>query len=70
MVHSDGCVFPEHAKAVYAALRGPKQIEWKEWSQIDFYDQDTQVNNAVALAVSHFRRTLDVARFASAIGST
>jgi hypothetical protein len=22
MVHSDGCVFPEHAKAVYAALKG------------------------------------------------
>jgi uncharacterized protein len=39
MVHSDGCVFPEHAKAVHAALRGPKQIEWTQGSQIDFYDQ-------------------------------
>ena len=39
MVHSDGCVFPEHAKAVHAALRGPKQIEWTAGSQIDFYDQ-------------------------------
>ena len=29
--HSDGCVFPEHAKAVHAALRGPKQIEWTAW---------------------------------------
>jgi uncharacterized protein len=38
MVHSDGCVFPEHAKAVHAALRGPKQIEWTEGNQIDFYD--------------------------------
>ena len=28
MVHSDGSVFPEHAKAVHAALRGPKQMEW------------------------------------------
>jgi uncharacterized protein len=58
MVHGDGCVFPEHAKAVYAALRGPKQIEWTEGSQIDFYDQAPQVNRAVALAVPHFHATL------------
>jgi fermentation-respiration switch protein FrsA (DUF1100 family) len=58
MVHSDGCVFPEHAKSVYAALKGPKRIEWTEGSQIDFYDQESQVTNAVALAVSHFRNTL------------
>jgi hypothetical protein len=48
MVHSDGCVFPEHAKSVYAALKGPKRIEWTEGSQIDFYDQETQVTRAVA----------------------
>ena len=60
MVHSDGCVFPEHAKSVYAALKGPKQIEWAEGSQIDFYDQETQVARAVALAAPHFRATLGV----------
>jgi uncharacterized protein len=60
MVHSDGCVFPEHAKAVHAMLRGPKQIEWAEGNQIDFYDQEDRVTNAVSLAVSHFRRTLGV----------
>ena len=58
MVHSDGCVFPEHAKAVYAALRGPKQLEWTEGSQIDFYDQDAQVTKSVAIAAPHFRATL------------
>ena len=58
MVHSDGCVFPEHAKAVHAALRGPKQLEWTEGSQIDFYDQEAQVTRAVAIAAPHFRATL------------
>ena len=60
MVHSDGCVFPEHAKAVHAALRGPKQLEWTAGSQIDFYDQETQVTRAVALTVPHFQATLGV----------
>ena len=58
MVHSDGCVFPEHAKAVYAALKGPKQLEWGEGSQIDFYDQEAQVTKAIAVAVPHLRATL------------
>jgi uncharacterized protein len=58
MVHSDGCVFPEHAKAVHAALRGPKQLEWTEGSQIDFYDQEAQVTKSIAIATLHFRATL------------
>ena len=70
MVHSDGCVFPDHAKAVYATLRGPKQLEWAAGNQIDFYDQGTQVTNAVALAVRHFRSTLGLERFASAVVRT
>ena len=58
MVHSDGCVFPDHVKAVHAALRGPKRLEWTEGSQIDFYDQEPQVTKAVAIAAPHFRATL------------
>ena len=70
MVHSDGCVFPEHAKAVHAALRGPKQIEWTVGSQIDFYDQESQVTNAVALAASHFRNTLGLTEsYAQSVGA-
>jgi uncharacterized protein len=58
LVHSDGCVLPDHAKAVYAALKGPKQMEWAEGSQIDFYDQNAQVTKSVARMVPHFRATL------------
>jgi hypothetical protein len=60
MVHSDGCVFPEHAKAVHAALTGSRQMEWTAGSQIDFYDQETQVTKAVALMTPHFQATLGV----------
>jgi fermentation-respiration switch protein FrsA (DUF1100 family) len=66
MVHSDGCVFPDHAKAVHAALRGPKRMEWTTGSQIDFYDQEKQVTDAVSLAVSHFRSSLGVGRVVTA----
>jgi uncharacterized protein len=58
MVHGDGCVLPEHAKAVHAALKGPKQLEWSEGSQIDFYDQEPQVMKATAIAAQHVRATL------------
>ena len=58
LVHGDGCVLPENARAVYAALRGPKRLEWADGSQIDFYDQPAQVRNAVAIIDSHFQDTL------------
>ena len=58
MVHGDNCVLPENARAVHAALRGPKQLEWREGSQIDFYDQPTQVEQSVALVEPHFKTTL------------
>jgi hypothetical protein len=32
--------------------------EWTDGNQIDFYHQEPQVTNAVALAVSHVRATL------------
>jgi hypothetical protein len=58
LVHGDGCVLPENAKAVYAGLRGPKRLEWIDGSQIDFYDQPAQVTSAVAIVDSHFQATL------------
>ena len=58
MVHGDNCVLPENAKAVYAALGGPKRLEWREGSQIDFYDQPALVDPAVALVEPHFKSTL------------
>ena len=58
MVHGDGCVFPEHARAIHAALKGPKRLEWVEGAQIDFYDQEAQVGRALAVVVPHFQATL------------
>ncbi|HET7039167.1 MAG TPA: hypothetical protein VFH97_04725, partial [Gemmatimonadales bacterium] len=58
MVHGDRCVLPDQAKAVYAALPGPKQLEWIDGTQTDFYDQPTQVSQAVAAVTPHFRATL------------
>ncbi|HEX6309690.1 MAG TPA: alpha/beta hydrolase [Longimicrobiales bacterium] len=58
MVHGEGCVLPENARAVYAALRGPKELVWTEGSQIDFYDQPRQVDAAVEAMVPHFGEVL------------
>jgi uncharacterized protein len=58
MVHSDGCVLPENARSVHAALRGPKRLEWTEGTQTDFYDQPTQVSAAVKIVDEFFRATL------------
>jgi uncharacterized protein len=49
-VHSDGCVFPDNLRSVYASLQGPKQLEWLTGGQTDFYDQPEQVERAVSLA--------------------
>ena len=58
MVHGDGCVFPEHARAIHATLKGPKRLEWVDGGQIDFYDQEAQVGRALAVVVPHFQATL------------
>jgi uncharacterized protein len=50
VVHSDGCVFPDTVRALYAQLRGPKQMVWTTGTQTDFYDQPEQVTVAVEAA--------------------
>jgi uncharacterized protein len=57
-VHSDGCAFPEHVRAVHARLRGPKRLVWQEGSQIDFYDQPVQVGAALEAVKAWFDETL------------
>jgi fermentation-respiration switch protein FrsA (DUF1100 family) len=57
-VHSDGCVFPENLRAVYAKLQGPKRLEWLTGSQIDFYDQHYHVEQAVRLADAFLKEFL------------
>jgi uncharacterized protein len=54
-VHSDGCVFPDNVRAVYARLQGPKQLEWLAGGQTDFYDRPEQVEGAVNLADSFLK---------------
>lgn len=49
LVHSDGCVFPENLRSVYASLQGPKQLEWLTGTQTDFYEQAAQVERAVSV---------------------
>ncbi len=58
LVHSDGCVLPDNAKAVHDRLAGPRELVWAQGSQTDFYDRPDQVTQAVDAADRHFRRTL------------
>jgi hypothetical protein len=58
IVHSDGCVFPDHVRAIHGALRGRKRLEWTEGNQIDFYDQEAQVRTSLAIVVPHLKATL------------
>ncbi|HEY8474352.1 MAG TPA: alpha/beta fold hydrolase [Natronosporangium sp.] len=54
-VHSDGCVFPDHIRALEKRLAGPVTVAWGEGTQIDFYDQPAQVDFAVSAVDDHFR---------------
>ncbi len=58
MVHSNDCALPENARVVFNDLAGPKRLHWSSGSQTDFYDQPTQVDESVDLAVTHFKETL------------
>ena len=59
LVHSDGCVFPDHAKAVHAGLAGKKQLAWiDKGTQTDFYDVPEYVNTAADRAAAWFEETL------------
>jgi uncharacterized protein len=48
MVHGPGCALPENARTVYDRWAGPKQLEWVDGQQTDFYDQPEHVDRAVA----------------------
>jgi fermentation-respiration switch protein FrsA (DUF1100 family) len=57
LVHSDGCVFPENARAVHAQLRGPKHLVWAEGGQTDFYDQPMEVELALNAVDTYLKGT-------------
>jgi fermentation-respiration switch protein FrsA (DUF1100 family) len=52
-VHSDDCVLPDNVKSL-ARDMPQADLAWGEGTQIDFYDQPTQVDFAVAAAAKHF----------------
>jgi fermentation-respiration switch protein FrsA (DUF1100 family) len=59
LVHSDGCAFPDHAKAVHAQLAGKKQLAWiDKGTQTDFYDLPEYMNDAADRAAAWFKETL------------
>ncbi|MBC8071048.1 MAG: alpha/beta hydrolase [Deltaproteobacteria bacterium] len=59
LVHSDGCVFPDHVRQLHARLGTAARLAWIDsGTQIDFYDQPAQVDAALAAVTEHFRREL------------
>ncbi|MEP6850997.1 MAG: alpha/beta hydrolase [Acidobacteriota bacterium] len=58
VVHSDGSSFPDQAKKFYSLLQGEKELVWADGSHFDYYDQPTQVNNAVKNVTRFFNKHL------------
>lgn len=58
MVHSENAAVPDGARRFYDQLAGQKRFIWTEGTQLDFYDQQTQVSFAVQAVADHFRATL------------
>ena len=56
VVHSDGCAFPDRAKAFHAALQGPKELVWADGTHFDYYDSPGQIDNAVANVTRFFNQ--------------
>ncbi len=58
MVHSHNGAVPDGAQQFYEELAGEKELLWISGNQLDFYDQPTQVTQALDAVVAHFQRTL------------
>jgi hypothetical protein len=59
-VHSDECVFPDHARSVAEATGG--SFTTGEGEQTDFYDRPAQVGFALDAVDEHFTKTLGAKR--------
>jgi hypothetical protein len=55
-VHGDGAVLPDNVRAL--AERMTAGTTWLDGDQVDFYDQDAQVDAAVDAADAHFRKVM------------
>lgn len=58
IIHSDGSALPDNAKQFYNELSGEKELVWLDGYHFDFYDQEVQVNEAVANASRFFKEKL------------
>lgn len=58
LVHSDGCVLPDHVRQIHRELAGLKELVWSEGSQVDFYDIPLHVERAMQAVTPWFYRTL------------
>lgn len=58
MVHSEDAAVPEGARRFHEQLPGSKELIWTTGTQLDFYDQPTQVDLAVPAVVDHFNANL------------
>lgn len=58
-IHSEKAAIPDGARQFFAAIPvQDKQIHWlSDRTQFDFYDQETTVNESVALVVDHLKST-------------
>jgi uncharacterized protein len=55
VIHSDGCAFPDNAKALHAAVAGPKELVWADGNHYDYYDSNAQMEAAVQHVTRFFR---------------
>jgi fermentation-respiration switch protein FrsA (DUF1100 family) len=58
VVHSDGCVMPDHARKVYENLNGEKSLHWARGNHFEFYDSPDKVRETADVAAEHFWKHL------------
>ncbi|MEM9539372.1 MAG: alpha/beta hydrolase [Cyanobacteria bacterium P01_E01_bin.42] len=58
MLHGDGMMLPDNAKAFYEAIDAPKSLKWQDGLQMDYYDKPELVASAATQIAEHFQKTL------------
>lgn len=58
IIHGHDGAVPDGATAFFEQLPNPAGLTWIDGGQLDFYDQPTQVDQAVDAMVDHFRNAL------------
>jgi len=58
IVHSPDAAVPDGVRRFHEVLPAPKELIWTTGGQMDFYDQQPQVEAALDAAAAHFTSTL------------